>query len=129
MADGAKPRDFMRFSIPPIETVREYHENIEFFAALKNVELMREDVSGAADAVEMVFKWCEPYMRKARELFPYELWTDYWYAYMYAAFDGYTNAYPYIQTMLDNPLVCSMQIYPEVLELATRGAKSLGKQE
>jgi hypothetical protein len=31
--------------------------------------------------------------------------------------------------MLDNPLVCSMQIYPKVLELAARGAESLGRQE
>jgi hypothetical protein len=48
---------------------------------------------------------------------------------MYVALDDYAKAYPYIQTMLDNHLVCSMQIYPEVLELASHGAEALGNSE
>jgi predicted Zn-dependent protease len=90
---------------------------------------MQEDGSGTVSNIEMIFKRCEPYMQKARELFPYESWTDYWYANMYATLDDYAKAYPYIQTLLSNPSVCSMQIYPEVLELASRGAESLGRRE
>jgi predicted Zn-dependent protease len=68
-------------------------------------------------------------MQKARELFPHELWTDYWYANMYAALNDYEKAYPYIQSLLGNPLVYSMQIYPEVLELAARRAEFMGNRK
>jgi hypothetical protein len=123
------PQDFMRFPVPSIETMRDHHDNIEFFTSLKNVEVMQESGSGTVSSIERVFKRSEPYIQKAQELFPYELWTDYWYAKMYIALDDYEKAYLYLQTLLDNPLLCSMQIYPEVLELAARSEERLGNHE
>jgi hypothetical protein len=129
LADGVNPQDFMRFPVPPIETLRDYHDNIEFFAALKNVEVMQESGSNTVSVIEKIFTRSEPYIQKARELFPYELWADYWYAKMYTAIDDYEKAYPYLQTLLGDPLLYSMQIYPEVLELVARSAEHLGNRE
>jgi hypothetical protein len=127
-APGADPKDFMRFPVPPIETMRDYHDNIEFFTSLKNVEVMQKEGSGMT-AIERVFQRSEPSMQKAQELFPYELWPDYWYAKMYIALDNHEKAYPYLQTLLSSPLLCSMQMYPEVLELGTHSAERLGNHE
>jgi hypothetical protein len=127
LAPGADPQDYLRFPVPAVEAMRDYHDNIEYFASLRSIELMQAEGSGTA-ALERVFQMSQPYMQKAQELFPYELWTDYWYAKMYSMFDDYGKAYPYLQTLLDNSLTYSMQIYPEVLELGAHTAERLGEQ-
>jgi hypothetical protein len=64
-----------------------------------------------------------------KELFPYELWTEYWYAKMYMKGNKHKKAYEYFQIILNNPLVYSMQIYPEVLEMAIQSAEELKLDE
>jgi hypothetical protein len=71
----------------------------------------------------------EPFMKKAQELFPYELWTDYWHVKMYTRADNHKKSYEYLQRLMDSPLIFSMQIYPEILELAVQCAERLNLHE
>jgi tetratricopeptide (TPR) repeat protein len=119
-ADGADPKDLLSFPIPSVNTMRDYHDHIELFASLDGLE-----ESGAEER----FAFAEPYLKKAHELFPFELWTDYWYAKMYTILKDHEKAYEHLQIILNDPLIASMQIYPEVLELAAFTSEGLGNRE
>ena len=48
---------------------------------------------------------------------------------MYMKANKYKKAYEYLQIISNNPLVYSMQIYPEVLEMAIQCSEKLGFNE
>ncbi|MHB9294219.1 hypothetical protein Holit_03345 [Hollandina sp. SP2] len=121
LADGIDPAEKTAFLLPSMESLREYHVYIEAFASSLNRD-------GSRSKAEL-FRICEPYMKRAFELFPYELWTPYWYVKMYTELKEYGKAYEYIQTLLADPLIYAMQIYPETLELAALCAEQLGDRE
>jgi len=59
-------------------------------------------------------------------IFQNELWTEYWHAKMYMKGKKYKKAYEYLQIILNDPLVYSMQIFPEILEMTIQCAEKLG---
>ncbi|MDR2178073.1 MAG: hypothetical protein LBP20_08565 [Treponema sp.] len=119
------PADLMRFPVPAVETIRDYHDHIELFALINGLN----NNEGDNNKLERQFKTAEPYLKKAHELFPYELWTEYWYGKMYYTLTDYEKAYEHLRRMLDDPLIVSMQIYPETLEMAAFCAERIGNQE
>ncbi len=122
LIDDINPAEKMAFALPSIDTIRQYHGCIEsFYYSLKDTTLQANP--------KKIFKIHEPYMKRAQELFPYELWTKYWYVKMYIELKDYKQAYTYAQEILNDELVYSMQIYPETLELAAQCAEQLGENE
>jgi hypothetical protein len=124
-AVGVSPQDKMAFPPSSIDTLRDYHENIYYF---QTYDEKFWDTSLYGN-IKKQMSIAEPYMKKAQELFPYELWTDYWYARMYINDSNHKKAYEHLKTILDNPLVYSMQNFPEILELAAQCAEKLKLQE
>ena len=127
LVDGEITEDEINFPLPSMQTLRQYHEDIEAFVSLSyyNIKLNIYERFKFGNT-KRIFERNEPSMRKAQELFPYELWTDYWYAKMFVELKEFEMAYNHIRIMMDNPLIFSMFIYPEVLELAEQTAKGLG---
>jgi len=115
----------MAFYPPSIDILRDYHEYITFF---KSIDENFWDTSVHGNIKKQI-SLAEPFMIKAKELFPYELWVEYWYAIMYVKDNNYINAYKYLQIILNNPLIYSLQIYPEILKLSARCADELGLYE
>jgi len=120
---SSKPEDKMVFPPPFMETLRDYHDYSYHFKSLNDYYWSFKIPASIKISIE------QPKITKMKELFPYELWTEYWYAKMYMKGNKYKKAYEYLQIITDNPLVCSMQIYPEVLEMAIQCAEKLGFNE
>lgn len=125
-SEGVSPQDKMVFSSPPMEDLRDYHENMYFFKSFDEDYFWDISVHGN---IKKQIDIAEPFIKKAKELFPYDLWADYWYAKMYTKDNNYKKAYEHLQIILDNPLAYSTQAYPEILEMAEQSAKMLGLHE
>jgi hypothetical protein len=119
LADGIDPGEKIAFPLPSMEVLRKYHDYMEVFRMSLNSDQRNT----------RLFKISEPYIKRAFELFPYELWKPYWYAKMYSGLKDYSKAYEYVQTLFDDPLIYAMQIYPEALELAALCAEQVGDKE
>jgi hypothetical protein len=127
LADGIITDDEINFPLPSMEIIRQYHENIEAFVSLAYYNISLNIFERLRlGSTKTIFERNEPHMRKAKELFPYELWTDYWYAKMYVELKEFEKAYNYIKIILDDPLIFSLFIYPEILDLAEQTVKNLG---
>jgi len=122
---GVSPRDKMAFPSPSMDTLRDYHECMYYFITYDD-KFWEPALHGN---IKKQMSIAEPFMKKAKELFPYELWTDYWYVKMYTNDNNHKKAYEYLKTILDNPLIYSMQIYPEILELALQCAEKFNLRE
>jgi hypothetical protein len=100
----------MNFAIPMmklIDIINDYYWSFKLPASIKiNIE--------------------QPKINKMKKLFPYELWTEYWYAKMYMKGNKHKKAYEYLQFILNDTLIYSMQIYPEVPEMAIQCVEKLG---
>jgi len=120
---SSKPEDKMVFSPPSMETLRDYHDYSYHFKSMNDYYWSFKLPVSIKISIE------QPKITKMKELFPYELWTEYWYAKMYMKGNKYKEAYEYLQIINNNPLVYSMQIYPEVLEMAIQCAEKLGFNE
>jgi len=103
-----------------LETLRSYHDYSYHFKSLNDYYWSFKLPASITISIE------QPKITKMKELFPYELWTEYWYAKMYMKGNKHKKAYEYLQFILNNPLVYSMQIYPEVLEMAIQCVEKLG---
>jgi hypothetical protein len=121
--NSSKPEDKMVFPHPSMETLRDYHDYSYYFQSLNDDYLVYNF------PVSIKIRYDQQNINKMKELFPYELWMEYWYAKMYMKANKYKKAYEYLQIISDNPLVYSMQIYPEVLEMAIQCAEKLGFTE
>ncbi|MCL2066932.1 MAG: hypothetical protein FWG99_05665 [Treponema sp.] len=121
VSSGNELQSIMAFTIPYMETLRSYHEYIEYFNSLQP-----ENLHGNMNAK---FKVWAPLMEKANDIFPEELWTSYWFAKMYILLNEHNNAYEHLKIILHNPLIFSMQIYPETLELSAQCADMLRLHE
>jgi len=121
--NSSKPEDKMVFPPPSMETLRDYHDYSYYFRSLNDGYLEYNF------PVSIKIQYDQQNINKMKELFPYELWTEYWYAKMYMKANKYKKAYEYLQIISNNPLVYSMQIYPEVLEMAIQYAEKLGFYE
>jgi hypothetical protein len=121
LAEGINITDKMAFQVPPFVDLQEYHRFIDFFTTL-SPEHTPLDTS---ISLKQQFNVAETYMKRAKELFSYELWVDYWYAKMYTELNNHRKAYESLQILLANPLIYSMQIYPEVLDMASSTAREL----
>jgi hypothetical protein len=120
---SSKPEDKMVFIPPPMETLRDYHDYSYYFQSLNDDYLVYNF------PVSIKIRYDQQNINKMKELFPYELWTEYWFAKMYMKGNKYNKAYEYLQIIINNPLVHSMQIFPEVLEMAIQCAEKLGFTE
>jgi len=120
---SSKPEDKMIFPPPAIETLRTYHDYCYYFKSLNDYYWAFKLPVSIIISIE------QPKISKMKELFPYELWTEYWYAKMYMKGNKHKKAYEYIQIILNDPLIYSMQIYPEVLEMAIKCAGKLKLDE
>jgi len=120
---SSKPEDKMVFSPPAVETLRDYHDYSYHFKSLNDGYWAFKLPASIKISIEQVK------INKMKELFPYELWTEYWYAKMYMKGNKHKKAYEYLQIILNDSLVYSMQIYPEVLEMAIQCAEKLGLKE
>jgi hypothetical protein len=120
---GSKPEDKMVFPPPSMETLRDYHDYSYYFQSLN------DDYLEYNFPVSIKIRYDQQNINKMKELFPYELWTEYWYAKMYMKANKYKKTYEYLQIILNDSLVYSMQIYPEVLEMAIQCAEKLGFNE
>jgi len=120
---SSRPEDKMAFPPPSMETLRDYHNYCYFFKSLNDYYWSFKLPASINISIE------QPKITKMKELFPYELWAEYWYVKMYMKGKKYKKAYEYLQIILNNPLVYSMQIYPEVLEMAVQCAEKLGLNE
>jgi len=118
--EGSKPEDKMVFSPPSMETLMCYHDYSYHFKSLNDYYWSFKLPTSIIINIE------QPKITKMKELFPYELWTEYWYAKMYMKDNKHKKAYKYLQIILNDTLVYSMQIYPEVLEMAIQCAEKLG---
>jgi hypothetical protein len=117
---SSKPEDKMVFPPPFMGTLRDYHDYSYHFKSLN------DDYWSFKLPASIKINIEQPKITKMKELFPYELWSEYWYAKMYMKGKKYKKAYEYMQIIINNPLVYSMQIYPEVLEMAIQCAENLG---
>ena len=119
-------QDIMVFPIPSIETLRDYHDYMYYFLSLNENEFW--DISIHGDYKSQI-NIIEPYFIKAENIFPYELWTKYWFATMFFKAGEYDSAYSYLQDILANSLVCSIQNLPEILDLSVRVSDRLDLHE
>jgi len=120
---SSKPEDKMIFPPPSMETLMCYHDYSYHFKSLNDYYWSFKLPTSIKINIE------QPKITKMKELFPYELWTEYWYAKMYMKGNRHKKAYEYLQIILNDLLVYSMQIYPEVLEMAIQCAENLGFDE
>jgi len=121
--EGSKPENKMVFSPPSMETLMRYHDYSYHFKSMNDYYWAFKLPASIKIKIE------RPKINKMKELFPYELWTEYWYAKMYMKGNKYKKAYEYLQIILNDPLIYSMQIYPEVLEMAIQCAEKLKLDE
>lgn len=120
---SSKPEDKMVFPPPSMETLRDYHDYSYYFQSLN------DDYLAFKLPKSLKIWYDQPNIIKMKELFPYELWTEYWYAKMYMKGNKNKKAYEYLQIILNDSLINSMQIYPEVLEMAIQCTENLGFNE
>ena len=120
---SSKPEDIMVFPPPSMETLRFYHDYSYHFKSLNDYYWSFKLPTNIKISIE------QPKITKMKALFPCELWTEYWYAKMYMKGNKHKKAYEYLQIILNDPLVYSMQIYPEVLEMAIQCAEKLDFDE
>ncbi len=118
--NSSKLEDKMSFPPPSMETLHDYHDYSYYFQSLNDDYL----VYNFPTSIKIHYD--QQNINKMKELFPYELWTEYWYSKMYMKANKHKKAYEYLQIILNNSLVYSMQIYPEVLEMAIQCAEKLG---
>jgi len=123
ISEASKPEDKMVFTPPSMETLRDYHDYSYHFTSL-----IGDDWSYKLP-VSIRISINQSNITKMKELFPYELWTEYWYAKMYMKGNKHEKAYEYLQIIKNNPLVYSMQVFPEVLEMTIQCAEKLGFNE
>jgi len=116
---SSKPEDIMVFPPPSMETLRFYHDYSYHFKSLNDYYWSFKLPTNIKISIE------QPKITKMKALFPCELWTEYWYAKMYMKGNKHKKAYEYLQIILNDSLVYSMQIYPEVLEMAIQCAENL----
>jgi len=121
--EDSKPEDKMVFPPPAMETLMCYHDYSYHFKSLN------DDYWSFKLPANIKINIEQTKITKMKELFPFELWTEYWYSKMYMKGKKYKKAYEYLQIILNDPLVYSMQIYPEVLEMTIQCAKKLGFDE
>jgi predicted Zn-dependent protease len=122
---GVNPQDKMAFLPPSMDAIRNYHEYMIYFKTYDD-NFWDSSLHGN---IKKQMNIAKPFIRKAHELFPYELWSVYWYAKMYMKANNHKKSYEYLQIILNNSLVYSMQIYPEILEMALKCAEELNLYE
>jgi len=123
ISEASKPEEKMVFPPPSMDILRDYHDYSYHFTSLIGVDWSYKL------PVSIRIRINQSNITKMKELFPYELWPEYWYAKMYMKGNKHEKAYEYLQIIKNNPLVHSMQIYPEVLELTIQCAEKLGFNE
>jgi predicted Zn-dependent protease len=124
--DGTDINGKIVFSLPSMDNIRSYHDYIYYFNSINENTFWDSSVHGN---IARQIKMAEPYLKKAHELFPYELWVEYWYAKMYLKDNNYKKTYEYLQIILNNPLVYSMQFYPDILDMAIQCTEKRGFNE
>lgn len=112
--------DMVTLNIPNDDGLRDYKERLQVFYEI--VCMLESDG-------DLSFLLGEPteYIINTQKLIPQDLWTQYLLALMHTKAEFYEEALDYWKELFSEPLVKSMHIYPEALELASVCAKEQGE--